>query len=225
MTKAEAIQRLKEDFILFLNMGDPLNWSDNQFKHLSEELANASGIQISITTLKRLFGKIKFKTDYKPHDATLNAMALMLGKKTFYYYRKSLNEQETIKEHIEEKKSKHTLKYILIGAGATSLVFTLFFVIYIFNNEKKATKEISTAIEPEFIVEPRSSDADSCYVRVYFDIPDKIFKQRGSMVMLDKKIESIQSNRENRRLLVKGKGAHTFRLIVNGKLLQSRVFK
>jgi len=55
----------------------PDQWRDFEFTELSDKIFDVTGIQLSSTTLKRVFGKVKY--DSLPSSATLNAMAQYLG--------------------------------------------------------------------------------------------------------------------------------------------------
>jgi hypothetical protein len=53
-------------------------WTDNEFKKLSLLIYEHTSISISPQTLKRLFGKVKYKDDYKTQPATKDALAKFL---------------------------------------------------------------------------------------------------------------------------------------------------
>lgn len=58
-------------------------WTDGDFKKLAKHIKEASGISISPHTLKRLFGKVKYKLSYNPQEATKEALAKYLGHDTW----------------------------------------------------------------------------------------------------------------------------------------------
>ncbi len=60
-----------------LGWGSSADWNPYDFEKLSEELEKRTGVQLSVTTLKRLWGKIKY--DHAPSLTTLNALAGYLG--------------------------------------------------------------------------------------------------------------------------------------------------
>jgi len=53
-------------------------WTDNEFKKLSLLIYEDTSISISPQTLKRLFGKVKYKDDYTTQPATKDALARFL---------------------------------------------------------------------------------------------------------------------------------------------------
>jgi hypothetical protein len=64
-----------------LQWGSSREWVNAHFIHLSEKITADSRISISPHTLKRLFGKIKYKEDHTPQLETRNALAIFLGYK------------------------------------------------------------------------------------------------------------------------------------------------
>ncbi|MBK8884989.1 MAG: hypothetical protein IPN67_22355 [Bacteroidales bacterium] len=62
-----------------LNWSKVTFWTDNEYKKLSSLIYEDTSISISAQTLKRLFGKIKYKDDYKAQPATKDALARFLN--------------------------------------------------------------------------------------------------------------------------------------------------
>lgn len=56
------------------NRGDASNWKHSDFADLSRDIQEETKINISQSTLKRIFGKISVDDDYIPQQATLNAL-------------------------------------------------------------------------------------------------------------------------------------------------------
>jgi len=54
-------------------------WTDNEFRKLSNLIYEDTSISISPQTLKRLFGKVKYKEVYKTQPATKDALARFLN--------------------------------------------------------------------------------------------------------------------------------------------------
>jgi hypothetical protein len=61
-----------------LNWGKKEFWKDYEYKKLSQLIYDESTISISPQTLKRLFGKVKYKNDYHSQPATKDALAKFL---------------------------------------------------------------------------------------------------------------------------------------------------
>lgn len=60
-----------------MGWGNAENWANKDFEQLSEQLAMATGVTLSITTLKRVWGRVKY--DSAPTTTTLNTLAVFIG--------------------------------------------------------------------------------------------------------------------------------------------------
>ena len=60
-----------------LNCGDAAQWSNADFEKLSSLIADATGVQLSVSTLKRVWGKVAYS--HAPSHTTLNTLAMYLG--------------------------------------------------------------------------------------------------------------------------------------------------
>jgi len=73
-----------------LGWGGSADWTHYDFEKLSEILEKGTGIQLSVTTLKRLWGKIKY--DHAPSLTTLNTLASFLGYEDWRGFKLSLKD-------------------------------------------------------------------------------------------------------------------------------------
>jgi ribosomal protein L9 len=64
-----------------LNWPKVIFWTDNNYKRLGQLVFKDTGISISPQTLKRLFGKVKYKESYTPQPATKEALSMFVGFK------------------------------------------------------------------------------------------------------------------------------------------------
>ena len=64
-----------------LGWGDSKGWTNADFETLSEKILQETGVNLSTSTLKRLWGKVKY--DSVPQVATLNALARFAGYENF----------------------------------------------------------------------------------------------------------------------------------------------
>jgi hypothetical protein len=64
-----------------LGWGDSKSWTNADFEALSEKILSQTGVNLSTSTLKRLWGKVKY--DSVPQLATLNALARFAGYENF----------------------------------------------------------------------------------------------------------------------------------------------
>jgi hypothetical protein len=73
-TGLEECRRLIETS---LGWGDAASWTNEDFDNLSERIFEKTSVRLSVSTLKRLWGKVKY--DHSPTTATLNALARYAG--------------------------------------------------------------------------------------------------------------------------------------------------
>ena len=73
-TSLEQCKRLIETT---LSWGEPASWSNEDFEDLSERIFQKTSVRLSVSTLKRIWGKVKY--DHTPTTATLNALARFAG--------------------------------------------------------------------------------------------------------------------------------------------------
>src|ERR1041385_5948278 len=90
-----------------LNWRPADEWRNYEFTELSEKILDATGVNLSATTLKRVFGKLKY--DSLPSSATLNALAAFLGYSSWMDFK---SKQNTRQQHEPEKKITDGKKYL-----------------------------------------------------------------------------------------------------------------
>jgi len=76
-----------------LNWRPADEWRNYEFTELSEKILDATNVNLSPTTLKRIFGKLKY--DSLPSTATLNALAAFIGHSSWMDFKSQqpLNKQ------------------------------------------------------------------------------------------------------------------------------------
>lgn len=73
-----------------LNWGTSAGWTNQDFENLSEKIREATSVMLSATTLKRIWGRVKY--DSAPTVTTLNTLAQFAG---FENWRRFLQEKAT----------------------------------------------------------------------------------------------------------------------------------
>jgi hypothetical protein len=115
-----------------LGWGSSDRWNMQEFETLSEEIREKTGIYLSVTTLKRLWGKVKYES--KPTITTLNALAKFVDFESWRDFRKSRNAAGHPEKIILEEDSTEAIqdslpsilqfkqKKLFLRAGLMSLV-------------------------------------------------------------------------------------------------------
>ena len=73
----EMLDRCRASVEQKLGWGDSGQWTNADFEGLSEKILAETGVSLSTSTLKRLWGRVKY--DSTPQAATLNALARFVG--------------------------------------------------------------------------------------------------------------------------------------------------
>lgn len=72
-----SISKLKTQLERQLQWGESTVWSNYDFEKLSVQIAEKTGVSLSVSTLKRIFGKVNYKSE--PSLTTLNALSQFLS--------------------------------------------------------------------------------------------------------------------------------------------------
>lgn len=97
--------------------GGSEQWSTQDFVQLAEAIHAKTGTLLSVSTLKRLWGKVKHNT--KPNRSTLDALAQYIAYGDWVDFMKSLEEKEPRifpARNVEKRKSKKVL-WTVFGLG------------------------------------------------------------------------------------------------------------
>jgi hypothetical protein len=76
-----------------MGWGNGLQWATRDFEHLSVQIHERTGVQLSVVTLKRVWGKIAYTG--KPTITTLNALAEFAGAQSWQQF-KQLNNTSSV---------------------------------------------------------------------------------------------------------------------------------
>lgn len=68
-----------------LGWGESQGWSTQDFESLSKKIQEATGVALSVATLKRIWGKVRYES--KPTITTLNALAQYLGYENWLVFK------------------------------------------------------------------------------------------------------------------------------------------
>lgn len=184
-----------------LNWGSSQNWVNYDFEKLSLEIEQKTQVNLSVTTLKRLWGKVKYP--HAPTLTTLNTLAQFLGYTDWRSFTQSLPaEQEetpvappnTTPKASRFKGFKIKRNWVLFGA----LVLVVFLAIsafvpeffnfkvnqnqYRFQANKVLSKGVPNSVI--FTYDARASPTDSVFIVQTWDI------RRKTLVPKDQKHHS-----------------------------------
>ncbi|WP_337043438.1 hypothetical protein [Emticicia sp. 17c] len=116
-----------------LNWGKSENWANQDFEELSQRIFEVTTVTLSPTTLKRIWGKVKY--DSAPTITTLNTLAQFVGFEHWRAFRQSHSNKIDIPEPIltqpeaaiqQSKRQPYVFSFILpviLALGAISWYF------------------------------------------------------------------------------------------------------
>lgn len=108
-----------------LGWGDSAKWNDIDFEKLSERTLKITGTMLSITTLKRVWGRVKY--DSSPNAATLNAMAKFLGFDDWRAFKQSVVVAPVISEPALNQSKRNYLPVVLSAIGIVVVLAAMIF--------------------------------------------------------------------------------------------------
>lgn len=109
-----------------LSRGTRSTWDANDFRVLSKSIKEVTGTLLSVSTLKRLSGKVNYGS--KPNSTTLDALAGYVGFEDWRAFLKNGNSFE-VEEQIHPKKisiSKYVIPFLLLVLALVSSFFMFF---------------------------------------------------------------------------------------------------
>ncbi len=124
-----------------LGWGQSDSWENQDFLALSEKILEATGVQLSGTTLKRIWGKVKY--DSIPHTNTLNTLAHFLDYENWLAF-KAAHAHEPVKSD----PAKANRSYRSLALKIATIVGILALAVTIISS---INREEKTPLSPEDI--------------------------------------------------------------------------
>ncbi|WP_273568957.1 hypothetical protein [Maribacter halichondriae] len=169
-----------------LGWGSGDTWSNKDFEELSERIFNTTNKRLSVTTLKRIWGRAEWVAN--PSVATLDILSEFLGHKDWREF-VSANKQELPEQKIS-KKSKPSKIWILV----LSLVLIGSFFAFFWRTDSNDDKEASVYTSEDFAFNGES---------VTTGLPNSVvFTYDASVANEKAKIEIQQDWDERKRVVV-----------------------
>ncbi|GMN06127.1 hypothetical protein MTsPCn5_15160 [Croceitalea sp. MTPC5] len=163
--------------------GSSEHWSTLDFENLANEIHSKSGTLLSVSTLKRIWGRVNHNV--KPNQTTLNALAKYLGFEDWIAFLKS---QKLSERNIERKNAVGNKTIVLF-------VFVLIVLGVFFLFKNKGSDTVQPLEKKEYSFESKV---------VSDDIPNTVvFKYDASKAPEGTKVEIQQSWDKRKRSAVK----------------------
>ncbi len=157
-----------------LGWGNNSNWQSKDFENLSEQIFVETNTIISASTLKRIWGKVQYKS--KPNISTLDALTRFIGYSNWRDFVKSCPRIDNPDTHISlPKKAIHYYRLFLIFG---IVIFAISFILQMssnktlhFSNVKFESKPVTAGIPNTVIFkyDASQSNADSVFIQQNWD--------------------------------------------------------
>ncbi len=208
--------------IIILRIEKKLNWkkvslwTDNEFKKLSLLILEETSISISPQTLKRLFGKVKYKDDYTTQPATKDALARFLGYHDWDAFIKDQSHSFSrfinfIFNRINDKSLKTGV--VILLSGIILVIFSFYLRRLSDNKAIIFRAENVTGVVPHTVsIHLNISKVRNKDVRIDFDQNEAEDQSKGEL--LDKNLKLINHCFES-------PGYYNVTLLSNGKIVAS----
>ncbi|MGN6396583.1 MAG: hypothetical protein ACTHMI_13525 [Mucilaginibacter sp.] len=130
------------------------NWGDYDFEKLSELIFEKTNTRLSVSTLKRIWGKVKY--DSTPTIITLNSLALFLGFADWRQFKRHTDDARILepaakieKEAVAPLKKVSKNKFQTVALSVTMAVGVLYLLLSLVANKKSVPDRNFT---PQFTV-------------------------------------------------------------------------
>ncbi|WP_420579948.1 hypothetical protein [Reichenbachiella sp.] len=142
MDQRSTLENCKSQIEDKLNWGSSDHWQNQEFEELSQIIFYKTGVNLSHTTLKRVWGRVKYES--QPSISTLDALAKYLGHSSWSAYKRA---QATSHPSIKFKLSILKSKQAVLALALVILIS--FSSWYIVTNNLKDTSALSAQLNFE----------------------------------------------------------------------------
>ncbi|EDP70887.1 hypothetical protein FBALC1_09008 [Flavobacteriales bacterium ALC-1] len=175
------VQKCLQEIEVKLKWGNSSNWHNNVFLELSETIQKETGVLLSVTTLKRIWGKVNYNN--APSISTLNTLSQFIGYKNWRDFKTTSGKANSTILKTKRVYNINTFKILKIAIAL--LLFALVLNFAFKDSEKKidassinfesrsVTQSIPNSVVFDFDL--NSVASDSIYIQQFWD-PRKTIK-------------------------------------------------
>lgn len=181
LADTELLQDCKKKIEQKLDWGDSEQWQTADFENLQQRIFDETGVSLSSSTLRRIWGRTKY--EHLPSTTTLNTLAKFAGFESWRLFARYANKHSnpSITEHLlTETKKPFVRRQMKLAAIVTGLLIVgLFFVIALRWSDRPVNKdayqfsaELITREIPNSVVftyDATASPTDSVYIQQSWD--------------------------------------------------------
>ncbi|MCW5910420.1 MAG: hypothetical protein KIT62_05070 [Cyclobacteriaceae bacterium] len=179
----DFIEKCRQQIEEKLGWGPGTAWQNHDFEALSERIFKETKVSLSVSTLKRLWGKVRYEGT--PNIATLNALAQFIGYENWRAFTSNGFTQPS--NGATSKESRQVVRSgIMKGVLAVMAICILIILFLLIRNQPRQLKydnivfssQPVTNTVPNTVVfnyNAKDSNADSVFIQQSWD-PDRRFK-------------------------------------------------
>lgn len=214
-----------------LNWGSSDGWVNEDFENLSDDIEETTQVRLSVSTLKRIWGKVQYNS--QPTAATLNALAKFAGFENWRAFQQKQKPREQVVEPVviptviadvpvintapvaAKPVKRFTLKRLLVAASVVALVIVSLSLVSVFKPAK-----IMVAVNEAAQFTPRKI-TDGLPNSVVFDYDASAFNTDSVYLQQDwdgTRRENIPPNGRQVTSIYYYPGYFNSKLVVDGKI-------
>jgi hypothetical protein len=179
-----------------LGWGDSISWQSRDFENLYQLILNETGVSLSTSTLRRIWGRVDYK--HLPSTTTLDTLAKFAGFENWRIFIKQQKEIDIIDTNEQQKNiseafetlNKRSTSWIKIAAVTIGIIAIGLISIFAFKKEspkikstdytfssKTLTREIPNSVV--FTYDASASPADSVFIQQSWDSTKRSFVNKN----------------------------------------------
>jgi hypothetical protein len=200
-------------------------WRNYEFTELGDKIYDATSVQLSITTLKRIFGKIKY--DNLPSSSTLNALAVFLGFQSWMDLKSKMDKKDPgvnkkdPEDHempVSKTVKSSKIKRYLVAASLLAVVLVIAFSFIVLS----AKTSLEQPNVSKVVFKSRSL-ANGLPNTVVFNVDLAGFRSDDMVIQQSwdsTKTIRLQPGQKEATAIYYAPGYYKAKLIVNGKIIK-----
>ncbi|HYG38191.1 MAG TPA: hypothetical protein VD908_06210 [Cytophagales bacterium] len=219
------LKNCREKIEQSLNWGNSANWSNQDFEDLSDKIFDETQVRLSITTLKRIWEKVRYDNSF--NTATLNALARFAGFESWRTFRqeKSVREKPVVNEMTALNSPFYLKRSLVKKIAFAGIAFLLIAIFFFTPKEKVQVKKKTLNAKATFQSEKTSDDLPNSVIFKYdvsdFNIDSVVIQQNWD----PKRREKVSSKNKEHTSIYYYPGNFNARLIINNEVVKThRIF-
>jgi hypothetical protein len=213
----DLLELLKTQIENRLNWGQSVDWTTQDFERLSGLIFDKTTVRLSVSTLKRLWGKVKY--DSAPAITTLNTLAEFLGYTdwrsfTVEYSREDIAPVSVLSGETAAKKNKSKKYWVPLLIIGTTVIAIGLFTIFSFDHPPKPIDKTKVS----FTARAVSNDLPNTVVFSYKTNTDPSDTVAIQQSWDRRRRETVPGGEQKYTSIYYSPGLHKAKLLINNEI-------